>query len=103
MTLNGLMISAQAKIRVKMQFAFGHVETSKPFYIAFGLFNDTEPLTKCRQFQKQEQRQFRTSHILPFGANLQLILYECEPPEQYLDPDEDHVLSTTRITISSCW
>ncbi|KAK7507403.1 hypothetical protein BaRGS_00001338 [Batillaria attramentaria] len=70
------------------QFAFGHAETLGPLYTSFGLFNDTEPL-RADNFQKQEQRQFRTSHILPFGANLQLILYECEPPEQYLNPDED--------------
>ena len=33
-------------------------------------------------FNEQGARKFRTSLILPFAANLQLILYECEPQNQ---------------------
>ncbi|KAL8592670.1 hypothetical protein ACOMHN_037610 [Nucella lapillus] len=70
------------------QFAFGHAETLGPLYTALGLFNDSQPL-RADNFQQVGERQFRTSLILPFGANLQFVLYECEPEEQYLKPEEE--------------
>ncbi|XP_076459672.1 multiple inositol polyphosphate phosphatase 1-like [Babylonia areolata] len=70
------------------QFAFGHAETLGPLYSALGLFNDTEPL-RADNFDRVEQRLYRSSFILPFGANLQFVLYECEPEEQYLNPEDE--------------
>lgn len=70
------------------QFAFGHAETLGPLYTALGLFNDTEP-PRADNFHKLDSRTFRSSLILPFAANLQLILYECEPQEQYLNPEDE--------------
>ena len=70
------------------QFAFGHAETLGPLYTALGLFIDPEP-PKASNFREQQSRTFRSSLILPFGANLQLILYECEPQEQYLNPEDE--------------
>lgn len=70
------------------QFAFGHAETLGPLYTALGLFNDSTPL-RADNFKEHEDRLFRSSLILPFGANLQLILYECEPQDLKANEDDD--------------
>ncbi|KAL3875496.1 hypothetical protein ACJMK2_033442 [Sinanodonta woodiana] len=57
-------------------FFFGHVETLAPVYAALGLFNDTVPLL-ANNFEQQRNRLFKASHILPFSANIVLILYDC--------------------------
>lgn len=57
-------------------------------YAAFGLFNDSVPL-RADNYQEQENRHFRSSFILPFAANMQFILYECEPQDQHVSPEDE--------------
>ncbi|XP_071106368.1 multiple inositol polyphosphate phosphatase 1-like [Haliotis cracherodii] len=68
-------------------FYFGHAETLGPLYTALGLFNDTLPPT-ADNYQQQSSRLFRTSEILPFSANLMLILYECDQNDELLTESE---------------
>lgn len=54
----------------------GHAETLLPLLTLLGFFNDSEPLTSTN-FAAQAHRSFRTSHMLPYAANLILVLYDC--------------------------
>ena len=70
------------------QFAFAHAETLGPLYAALGVFSDKEAL-RADNFHAQKGRLFRTSLILPFAANLQFVLYECEPQEPDTTAEDD--------------
>ncbi|KAJ0004722.1 hypothetical protein NQD34_010936 [Periophthalmus magnuspinnatus] len=63
----------------------GHAETLLPLLTLLGFFKDTEPL-KSENYASQTKRTFRTSHILPYAANLVLVLYDCGEGELRLQP-----------------
>ncbi|XP_030642086.1 multiple inositol polyphosphate phosphatase 1a [Chanos chanos] len=54
----------------------GHAETLLPLLTLLGFFKDNEQLT-ATNFDKQDGRAFRTSHIMPYAANLLVTLYDC--------------------------
>lgn len=57
-------------------FMFAHAETLQPLYALLGLFKDYEDL-RADNFLKQLERKYRTSFIVPFGANIAFVLYKC--------------------------
>ena len=57
-------------------FYFGHAETLAPLYAALGLFNDSTSLLSTN-YEQMKNRKFKSSQILPFSANIALILYDC--------------------------
>ena len=57
-------------------FMFAHAETLQPLYALLGLFKDKEDL-RADNFNEQHRRQYKTSHIVPFGANIAFVLYKC--------------------------
>lgn len=57
-------------------FMFAHAETLQPLYALLGLFKDREDL-RADNFLKQLERKYRTSYIVPFGANIAFVLYKC--------------------------
>uniref|UniRef100_A0AAX7T4Y4 Multiple inositol polyphosphate phosphatase 1 n=1 Tax=Astatotilapia calliptera TaxID=8154 RepID=A0AAX7T4Y4_ASTCA len=63
----------------------GHAETLLPLLTLLGFFNDSEPLTSTN-FAAQTRRSFRTSHMLPYAANLILVLYDCGGGDLRLQP-----------------
>ncbi|KAL0964456.1 hypothetical protein UPYG_G00324100 [Umbra pygmaea] len=54
----------------------GHAETLLPLLTLLGFFKDSTPLTS-NNFASQGQRVFRTSRMLPYAANLVLVLSDC--------------------------
>ncbi|XP_030604305.1 multiple inositol polyphosphate phosphatase 1-like [Archocentrus centrarchus] len=54
----------------------GHADTLLPLLTLLGFFKDSEPLTSTN-FATQAHRSFRTSHMMPYAANLILVLYDC--------------------------
>ncbi|KAK5854124.1 hypothetical protein PBY51_015221 [Eleginops maclovinus] len=54
----------------------GHAETLLPLLTLLGFFKNSEDLTSTN-YATQTQRSFRTSHMLPYAANLVLVLYDC--------------------------
>ncbi|XP_041644900.1 multiple inositol polyphosphate phosphatase 1-like [Cheilinus undulatus] len=54
----------------------GHADTLLPLLTLLGFFKDNETLTSSN-YATQTQRSFRTSHMLPYAANLLLVLYDC--------------------------
>lgn len=54
----------------------GHADTLLPLLTLLGFFKDSEPLTS-ENYATQNKRTFRTSHMLPYTANLVLVLYNC--------------------------
>ncbi|XP_029306261.1 LOW QUALITY PROTEIN: multiple inositol polyphosphate phosphatase 1-like [Cottoperca gobio] len=54
----------------------GHAETLLPLLTLLGFFKDSDTLTSTN-YATQAQRSFRTSHMLPYAANLLLVLYDC--------------------------
>ena len=71
-------------------FFFGHAETLAPLYAALGLFNDTSPLLSTN-YDQMKHRKFKSSRILPFSANIALILYDCNNGvgSEKSEPSED--------------
>ncbi|XP_034464830.1 multiple inositol polyphosphate phosphatase 1-like [Hippoglossus hippoglossus] len=63
----------------------GHAETLLPLITLLGFFKDSEALTSTN-YATQSQRSFRTSHMLPYAANLLLVLYDCGGGDLRLQP-----------------
>lgn len=55
----------------------GHAETLLPLLSLLGLYKDQIPPT-ASNYQSQHRRQFRTSRIVPYAANLIFVLYDCQ-------------------------
>uniref|UniRef100_A0A3Q3WLA5 Multiple inositol polyphosphate phosphatase 1 n=1 Tax=Mola mola TaxID=94237 RepID=A0A3Q3WLA5_MOLML len=58
----------------------GHAETLLPLLTLLGFFKDSHPLISTN-YAAQTHRSFRTSHMLPYAANLVLVLYDCRGGE----------------------
>ncbi|XP_059214792.1 multiple inositol polyphosphate phosphatase 1-like [Centropristis striata] len=63
----------------------GHAETLLPLLTLLGFFKDSEALTSTN-YATQSQRSFRTSRMLPYAANLILVLYDCGGGDLRLQP-----------------
>ncbi|XP_074502188.1 multiple inositol polyphosphate phosphatase 1-like [Sebastes fasciatus] len=63
----------------------GHAETLLPLLTLLGFFKDSDALTSTN-FAAQTQRSFRTSHFLPYAANLLFVLYDCGGGNLRLQP-----------------
>ncbi|XP_072293646.1 multiple inositol polyphosphate phosphatase 1a isoform X1 [Eucyclogobius newberryi] len=63
----------------------GHAETLLPLLTLLGFFKDSEPL-RSENYASQTNRTFRTSLMLPYTANLVLVLYDCGGGELRLQP-----------------
>lgn len=63
----------------------GHAETILPLLALLGFFKDSERLTS-KNYATQTERVFRTSHMLPYAANLVLALYDCGEGQLRVQP-----------------
>uniref|UniRef100_A0A665X9Q2 Multiple inositol polyphosphate phosphatase 1 n=1 Tax=Echeneis naucrates TaxID=173247 RepID=A0A665X9Q2_ECHNA len=63
----------------------GHADTLLPLLTLLGFFKDSDPLTSTN-YATQAQRSFRTSRMLPYAANLLLVLYDCGGGDLRLQP-----------------
>ncbi|XP_071336514.1 multiple inositol polyphosphate phosphatase 1-like [Trachinotus anak] len=63
----------------------GHADTILPLLTLLGFFKDSDALTSTN-FATQTERSFRTSHMLPYAANLLLVLYDCGGGNLRLQP-----------------
>ncbi|XP_018552366.1 multiple inositol polyphosphate phosphatase 1 [Lates calcarifer] len=63
----------------------GHAETLLPLLTLLGFFKDTQALNSTN-YAAQTNRTFRTSHMLPYAANLILVLYDCGGGDLRLQP-----------------
>ncbi|XP_041866246.1 multiple inositol polyphosphate phosphatase 1-like [Melanotaenia boesemani] len=63
----------------------GHAETLLPLLTLLGFFKDSSTLTSTN-YASQTQRSFRTSSMLPYAANLVLVLYDCGGGDLRLQP-----------------
>ncbi|XP_072246981.1 multiple inositol polyphosphate phosphatase 1-like [Leuresthes tenuis] len=63
----------------------GHAETLLPLLTLLGFFKDSNTLMSTN-YASQTQRSFRTSSMLPYAANLLLVLYDCGGGDLRLQP-----------------
>ncbi|XP_054885884.1 multiple inositol polyphosphate phosphatase 1-like [Poeciliopsis prolifica] len=63
----------------------GHAETLLPLLTLLGFFKDSETLTSTN-YASQRARSFRTSRMLPYAANLVLVLFDCGGQDIRLQP-----------------
>ncbi|KAK2824386.1 hypothetical protein Q5P01_021561 [Channa striata] len=63
----------------------GHAETLLPLLTLLGFFKDSKNLTST-DYAQQTHRSFRTSYMLPYAANLLLVLYDCGGDDLRLQP-----------------
>ncbi|KAM6997668.1 multiple inositol polyphosphate phosphatase 1-like [Tautogolabrus adspersus] len=63
----------------------GHAETLLPLLTLLGFSKDKDALTSLN-YATQTQRSFRTSNMLPYAANLLLVLYDCGDGDLRLQP-----------------
>ncbi|XP_043280384.1 multiple inositol polyphosphate phosphatase 1 [Venturia canescens] len=61
-------------------FYFTHTFTLLSLFTAMGIANDPEPLL-ASNYRQMTKRQFRTSFIAPFNANLVAVFYRCKNPD----------------------
>lgn len=72
-------------------FYFGHAETLGPLYSALGLFNDSKPL-RHDNYKEMRNREYKTSLILPFSANIAIVLYKCDHADRAASSLDDYVV-----------
>lgn len=63
----------------------GHAETLLPLLTLLGFFKDNETLMSTN-YASQRERSFRTSRMLPYAANLVLVLFDCGGQDIRLQP-----------------
>ncbi|XP_035519523.1 multiple inositol polyphosphate phosphatase 1a [Morone saxatilis] len=63
----------------------GHAETLLPLLTLLGFSKDSDVL-RSTNYATQTKRSFRTSHMLPYAANLVLVLYDCGGGDLRLQP-----------------
>lgn len=63
----------------------GHADTILPLLTLLGFFKDSSMLT-ATNYAEQTHRSFRTSHMMPYAANLVLALYDCGSDGLRLQP-----------------
>uniref|UniRef100_A0A3B4ZS37 Multiple inositol polyphosphate phosphatase 1 n=1 Tax=Stegastes partitus TaxID=144197 RepID=A0A3B4ZS37_9TELE len=63
----------------------GHADTILPLLTLLGFFKDSDALTSTN-YATQTQRSFRTSRMMPYAANLLLVLYDCGGGDLRLQP-----------------
>ncbi|XP_034464831.1 multiple inositol polyphosphate phosphatase 1-like [Hippoglossus hippoglossus] len=73
------------KVTEAVTVQVGHADTLLPLLTLLGFFKDSEALTSTN-YATQSQRSFRTSHMLPYAANLLLVLYDCGGGDLRLQP-----------------
>lgn len=73
------------KVTAAATIQIGHAETILPLLTLLGFFKDSERLTS-ENYATQTERTFRTSRMLPYIANLVLVLYDCGDGELRLQP-----------------
>ncbi|CAG9827729.1 unnamed protein product [Diabrotica balteata] len=66
----------------KASFIFTQTETFLSTLVALGIAKDYNPLT-AENYMQQSRRNWKTSTISPFAANLVATLYECNRDEKY--------------------
>jgi len=67
----------QGKTTQKAYMRFAHAETLMPFLAILGLFNDSYPLRYNSSDAEIQNRQWRTSQISCYTANIAMLLYSC--------------------------
>jgi len=75
------IIAAPSSSVEKAYLRFAHAETMIPFVSLLGLFSDATPITEDSTPDEIENRNFRTSIISPFAANVLFSLYQCAAGE----------------------
>ncbi|XP_056291549.1 multiple inositol polyphosphate phosphatase 1a [Pseudoliparis swirei] len=78
-------IEAGQQVTEAVTVQVGHAETLLPLLTLLGFFKDSDALTSTN-YATQAQRSFRTSHMLPYAANLLLVLYDCGGGDLRLQP-----------------
>eukprot|EP00005_Dracoamoeba_jomungandri_P009468 CAMPEP_0174264182 /NCGR_PEP_ID=MMETSP0439-20130205/21601_1 /TAXON_ID=0 /ORGANISM="Stereomyxa ramosa, Strain Chinc5" /LENGTH=511 /DNA_ID=CAMNT_0015349935 /DNA_START=69 /DNA_END=1604 /DNA_ORIENTATION=- len=67
----------------KAKLMFAHAETVLPFQSILGIFKDKEPLLHNSSKLFKQNRQFRATKLVPYAANVQLVLYNCSGGETF--------------------
>uniref|UniRef100_A0A672J4S0 Multiple inositol-polyphosphate phosphatase 1a n=1 Tax=Salarias fasciatus TaxID=181472 RepID=A0A672J4S0_SALFA len=68
--------AADASTPLAATVQVGHADTLLPLLTLLGFFKDREPLTSAN-YAQHSRRSFRTSHMMPYAANLLFVLYDC--------------------------
>lgn len=80
-----LYIRSGQEVTEAVTVQVGHAETLLPLLTLLGFFKDNTALTSTN-YAAQTKRSFRTSHMLPYAANLVLVLYDCGGDDLRLQP-----------------
>ena len=81
------------------RFYFGHSETIVQVFTALGLFEDQQPLLATNMASMQ-RREFRTSRIAPYSANIAFVLYACGGMGHGHDDDRDYSAFVMKILVN---
>uniref|UniRef100_A0A3Q1FGS2 Multiple inositol polyphosphate phosphatase 1 n=1 Tax=Acanthochromis polyacanthus TaxID=80966 RepID=A0A3Q1FGS2_9TELE len=77
--------AARQPVTEPVTVQIGHADTLLPLLTLLGFFNDSDALTSTN-YATQTQRSFRTSHMMPYAANLLFVLYDCGGGDLRLQP-----------------
>ncbi len=80
-----LCVRSGQQVTEAVTVQIGHADTILPLLTLLGFFKDGDALTSTN-YASQSQRAFRTSHMLPYAANLLFVLYDCGGGDLRLQP-----------------
>uniref|UniRef100_A0A8C5S1U0 Multiple inositol polyphosphate phosphatase 1 n=1 Tax=Laticauda laticaudata TaxID=8630 RepID=A0A8C5S1U0_LATLA len=75
---------------------FGHAETLQPLLSLMGYFKDKVPLN-ASNYHSQSKRKFRSGRIVPYAANLLIVLYHCDQPKSPKDEYKVQILLNEKL------
>ncbi|XP_022809597.1 multiple inositol polyphosphate phosphatase 1-like [Stylophora pistillata] len=79
-------------------FMFAHSETLQPLYALLGLFKDQEEL-RAGNMNAHSRRKYRTSEIVPFGANIAFIAYSCNADDTRGKESDSYKMEQFKIQV----
>lgn len=80
-TMTDMLKHLKSRTGPQVVATFGHSANVQLLISAMGVLKDVHPLTADNYYQ-QKRRQFRSSRIDPFSANLVAIAYDCDDVER---------------------
>jgi hypothetical protein len=88
--------STASELRAVLRF--GHAETVMPLFVFFNLFKDPKPLLHSTPESEWSKRQWNTSKICPFQANIAFFLADCAGVESVVIQVNEQTVSTVELS-----
>lgn len=92
-----LLSSTGDEEKPRVVLRFGHAETVMPLFVFFGLFRDSSPLLHTASPSERGARQWNTSKICPFQANIAFYVASCAGKQSVVVQVNERTVETIEL------